>query len=129
MKKLAIAGLALLASACTLIVDPYFTDSSYLTGTYNVSEYSETYSNTFRYSITVSRGFDRTVYLHNFYDAGITVSGYYSGQQITLARQYAGGYEIEGVVTVTGNEFRMTYSVRDPYHAPTDFCNSVARRY
>jgi hypothetical protein len=126
MKNWLLIPAALLAS-CDIIIDPTYDWRDRVTGMYEVQEYSESYRMTTTYRMTITRGYGNTVYLNNFYGAGLTVAGTFGGNQIQLGHQYSNGYAIEGVATVTGSELRMTYSVKSLYS--TDFCNSLAWRW
>jgi len=126
MKKLFTILLAFLVWSCDIIIEPVIDSRYNVSGTYYLSEYSESYRSTTSYQITITRGYGSTVYIDNFYGAGLNVSGTMSGNRIDIYRQYRGGYEIQGVATVEMNSIHMTYSVRDTYNRSTDFCNSVA---
>jgi hypothetical protein len=129
MKKWLFIPAVLLATSCDIIIDPSYDWRDRVTGTYEVQEYSESHRMTTTYRMTITKGYGSTVYLNNFYGAGLSVAGSYNGNQIEIWQQYQNGYEIEGVATVTGSEIRMTYSVRNVFSRSADFCNSVAWRW
>jgi hypothetical protein len=119
-----------LVSSCDIYInDSFFDQRNQVVGSYQVNEYSETYNSSWNYTMTVSKGpYGNEVYLKNFYNAGITVTGYVSSNKVTISRQSCNGYEIEGVGTIVGYELHLTYNVRDSYYRTTDFCNTIARR-
>ena len=129
MKKSLIILLALTAWSCDLIIEPVIDTRYRIAGTYYVNEYSESTRTSTNYQITITRGFGNTVYLDNFYGAGLSVTGQLSGNRIDIYRQTRNGYEIQGVATIEFTSMRLTYSVRDNYSRTTDFCNSVATKW
>jgi hypothetical protein len=130
MKTLIPLVLMFVVSSCDIYVnDPFFDQRNQVVGSYQVREYSETYNSTWNYAITVSKApYSNQIYLKNFYNAGLTVIGYVSGNKVTISWQSCNGYEIEGVGTIVGYELRLSYSVRDSYYRTTDFCTSTAWR-
>ena len=130
MKTLILFALVFLVSSCDIYVsDSFYDQRNQVVGSYQVSEYSETYNTTWNYSISVTKApFSSQIYLKNFYNAGLTVTGYISSNKVTISRQTCNGYEIEGVGTISGYELHLTYRVRDQYYRTTDFCNTVAWR-
>ncbi|MFZ5999328.1 MAG: hypothetical protein ACOYW3_02385 [Bacteroidota bacterium] len=131
MKRLLIPSLllVLLMTACEInVIEPYPTYDirDRVVGSYTVEEYSETYDDTYQYSILISKsGNGNDVYLENFYDAGLMVRADVVGNKIYIPWQIQDGFEVEGVGTVSGSTIRFTYQVYDRYnHTPTDYCET-----
>lgn len=132
MKKVFIAALSLitLASCEFNIIEPRYDYRDYVTGYYDVEEYSETYNDYHYYSIHITKYANgRTVYLNNFYDANLSVYAYLDGDKLTIPLQVANGYEIEGVGTVHSSDLSLNYRVKDLYNdTRTDFCETWGDR-
>lgn len=122
--------LALFVSSCYVeTVEPRYDPRDRVLGYYDVEEYSQTYNDYTYYSMRISKsGYDREVYLHNFYAVDIDVYAVLDYDKITIPFQIVDGYEIEGVGTVYGNELNFNYSVRDRRsNTRKDFCETIAR--
>jgi hypothetical protein len=130
MKRLIVfVFLALSLSACYVdTVEPRYDPRDRILGYYEVEEYSETYNDFTYYSMQITKsGYDREIYLHNFYAADIDVYAILNYDKITIPFQIVDGYEIEGVGTVFGDELNLNYSVRDRYNGTRkDYCETVA---
>lgn len=130
MKRLFTIGvIAILFSACTEYhYEPRYDPRDRLVGHYEAEEYSETYNDITYYSMRISKsGYEREIYLNNFYAADISVYAVLSYDKITIPFQVVDGYEIEGVGTVYDNELVLSYRVKDRYNnARSDFCEMNA---
>lgn len=130
MKRLFTIGLvAILFSACTeYYYEPRYDPRDRLVGHYEVEEFSETYNDFTYYSLRISKsGYEREIYLNNFYAVDISVYAIMNHDRITIPFQVIDGYEVEGVGTIHGNELILSYRVKDRYNdAPTDFCETNA---
>jgi hypothetical protein len=130
MKRLlAIGFLALLFSACAdNYYEPRYDPRDKLVGYYEVEEYSETYNDITYYTLRISKsGYDREIYLSNFYDSDLRVYAILDYDKITIPFQVVDGFQIEGIGAVHGNELDLSYSIKDRYNNfRTDFCETKA---
>jgi hypothetical protein len=127
-----IALLIVLTSCDILIVEPAIDYRERITGSYEVEEHSQTYSDFTNYDIYIRKsGFNDEVIIENFYGAGLDVRATVDCDKIYIGRQVVDGYKVEGVGTLYGNEIRFSYSVTDTWssHSTTDFCNATAWLY
>ena len=132
MKKLiSFTALVLIAASCTFYeVEPQYDSRDKFVGNYDVEEYSETYSDMTYYDMRISKsGYDREIYLHNFYAADIRVYATVSFDEIRIPFQVVDGYEIEGSGSLYRDELNLSYRVKDLYdHSVSDYCETVAFR-
>jgi len=130
MKSLIVISLvAIVFSSCIVdTIEPRYDPRDKLVGYYDVEEYSETYNDVTNYSMHISKsGYDREIYLNNFYAVELRIYAIVNYDKITIPYQVADGYEIEGVGTIHGNELHLSYSVKDRYNnSRTDFCETKA---
>jgi len=121
----------LLATSCTFYdVEPRYDSRDKFVGYFDVEEFSETYNDMTFYEMRISKsGYDREIYLHNFYGADIRVYATVSFDEIRIPYQVVDGYEIEGSGSIYRNELRLSYRVKDLYDdAVSDFCETTAWR-
>jgi hypothetical protein len=130
MKKLwVLALLPVLASCDVYLIEPVFDARDRVVGHYHVNEYSETYNDSFSYSMDITKSGARDLYLNNFYGLGLRVRAYMQGDKIIIPLQVRDGYEIEGIGTDYGSTVEFNYRVKDLYTcACTDFLESTAWR-
>ena len=124
-------ALILITSACTLNnIEPRYDSRDKFVGYYDVEEYSETYNDITFYKLRISKsGYDREIYLNNFYAADIRVYATVNFDDIRIPFQIVDGYEIEGTGTLYRNELNLNYSVKDIYdNSFADFCETRAWR-
>jgi len=130
MKKvLFFTGLIGLSACEFYYYDPYSNPVNRIEGRYSVSDYSETYNNYISYAIWIeaSNRSMQEVRIDNFYGANIRVYATVSGNKITICRQSANGFVVEGSGTIYGDEISFIYSVRDSRNnSRTDFCEATA---
>jgi hypothetical protein len=132
IRLLPIVLIALIVSACDVYVaEPRYDTRDKVIGRYDVEEYSETYNQISAYSIYVRKsGYNREIYINNFYASNIRVYAYLDYDRITIPFQIVDGYEVEGAGTVYGSSLSMHYRVKDTYtNSYTDFCATDAWRY
>jgi hypothetical protein len=118
---------AFLFSACTLdTLEPRYDARNNIIGYYQVEEHSATYNDVTYYSMRISKSrYSREIYLDNFYVDNLRVSAIYEYNNITIPYQVVDGYEIEGVGSFSGNQLKMSYSVKDRYNnSQKDFCET-----
>jgi len=123
--------LILLVSSCTFYdVEPRYDSRDKFLGYYDVEEFSETFGDYTYYEMHISKsGYDREVYLDNFYAADIRVYATVSHDNIRIPFQVVDGYEIEGSGTLYRDELNLSYRVKDLYdHSVADYCETVAWR-
>lgn len=123
--------LVLLATSCTFYdVEPRYDSRDKFVGYYDVEEFSETYNDMTFYEMRISKsGYDREIYLHNFYGADIRVYATVSFDEIRIPYQVVDGYEIEGSGSIYRNELSLSYRVKDLYDdSISDFCETTAWR-
>lgn len=128
---ISIIALILFASACTFYdVEPRYDNRDKFVGHYDVEEFSETYNDITYYTLRISKsGYDREIYLHNFYAAGIRVYATVSFDEIRIPFQVVDGYEIEGTGSLYRNELNLNYRVKDLYdNSFSDYCETSAWR-
>ena len=132
MKNLiSFTALVLLATSCTFYdVEPRYDSRDKFVGYYDVEEYSETYNDMTFYEMRISKsGYDREIYLNNFYGADLRVYATVSFDEIRIPFQVIDGYEIEGSGSIYRNELSLSYRVRDLYDdSVSDFCETTAWR-
>ena len=132
MKNLiSFAALILIVSSCTFYdVEPRYDSRDKFVGHYDVEEYSETFDDITYYEMRISKsGYDREVYLHNFYAADLRVYAIVSFDDIRIPFQVVDGYEIEGSGTLYRDELNLSYRVKDLYdNSLSDYCETVAWR-
>lgn len=132
MKSLiSFTALVLLATSCTFYdVEPRYDSRDKFVGYYDVEEYSETYNDMTFYEMRISKsGYDREIYLNNFYGADIRVYATVSFDEIRIPYQVVDGYEIEGSGSIYRNELSLSYRVKDLYDdSVSDFCETTAWR-
>jgi hypothetical protein len=130
MKNLiSFTAFVLVASSCTFYdVEPRYDSRDKFVGYYDVEEYSETYNDITFYDMRISKsGYEREIYLHNFYAADIRVYATVAFDEIRIPFQVVDGYEIEGSGTLYRNELNLTYRVNDLYDdSISDYCETVA---
>src|SRR5688572_2536210 len=132
MKNLiSFTALVLLATSCTFYdVEPRYDSRDKFVGYYDAEEYSETYNDMTFYEMRISKsGYDREIYLNNFYGADLRVYATVSFDEIRIPFQVIDGYEIEGSGSIYRNELSLSYRVRDLYDdSVSDFCETTAWR-
>ncbi|MEX2232003.1 MAG: hypothetical protein WD824_07585 [Cyclobacteriaceae bacterium] len=132
MKKLiSFTALVLIVTSCTFYdVEPRYDSRDKFVGYYDVEEYSETYNDITFYEMRISKsGYDREIYLHDFYGADIRVYATVSFNEIRIPFQIVDGYEIEGSGSLYRNELSLSYRVKDLYEdTVSDFCETTAWR-
>ncbi len=124
-------ALILLASGCYMgDVEPRYDSRDRFVGYYEAEEYSDTYNTTTYYKLRISKsGYDREIYLNNFYDADIRVYATVNFDDLRIPLQVVDGYEIEGTGTLYRNELTLQYRVEDLYENTfADFCETSAWR-
>lgn len=131
MKKLIFFfGLVLMTSCEVIIVEPVYDNRDRITGSFSVKEYSQTYDQFIRFSVSIYKsGYSgKAIMIDNFYNAGIQVDAELSGNQIYIPWQIRDGFSIEGSGSVYGEELRLSYTVIDTYdrRKPADYCDSKA---
>ena len=132
IRLLPIVSIAWLVSSCDVYVPEPRYDARYkVIGRYDVEEYSETYNQVTAYSIHLGKsGYNREIYIDDFYASNIRVYVYLDYDRITIPFQIVNGYEVEGAGTVHGNSISMHYRVKDAYtNSYADFCETDAWRY
>ena len=132
IRLLPIVLIALIVSGCDVYVaEPRYDARDKVIGRYDVEEYSETYNQISAYSIYVRKtGYNREIYIENFYASNIRVYAYLDYDRITIPFQIVDGYEVEGAGTVYGSSLSMHYRVKDTYtNSYSDFCETDAWRY
>ena len=132
MKNLiSFTALALIVTSCTFYdVEPRYDSRDKFVGYYDVEEFSETYNDMTFYEMRISKsGYDREIYINNFYGAEIRVYATVSFDEIRIPYQVVDGYEIEGSGSLYRNELSLSYRVKDLYDdSVTDFCETTAWR-
>jgi len=132
IRLLPIVLIALIVSSCDVYVaEPRYDARDKVIGRYEVEEFSETYNQITAYSIYVRKsGYNREIYLDNFYASNIHVFAYLDYDRITIPLQIVDGYEVEGAGTVYGSSLSMHYRVKDTFtNSYSDFCETDAWRY
>jgi hypothetical protein len=129
MKKFIILSFlsVILFSCDVVIIEPVYDDRNNVLGTYQVEEYSQTYSRNFNYQVSIRRSSygGRYVVIDNFYDEGISVRAEVNASQIYIPSQTVDGYLVEGSGNIFGGEISLTYRIRDTYSGTrTDFCEA-----
>ena len=124
-------ALIILTSACTFYdVEPRYDSRAKFVGYYDVEEFSETYNDITYYTLRISKsGYDREIYLNNFYAADLRVYATINYDDIRIPSQVVDGYEIEGSGNLYHNELNLTYRVKDLYgNSIADYCDTKAWR-
>ena len=132
IRLLPIVLIALLVSSCDVYVpEPRYDARDKVIGRYDVEEFRETYNQVTAYSIYVRKsGYNREIYIDNFYASNIRVYAYLDYDRITIPFQIVDGYEVEGAGTVYGSSLSMHYRVKDTFtNSYSDFCETDAWRY
>jgi hypothetical protein len=132
IRLLPILLIALIVSSCDVYVaEPRYDARDKVIGRYDVEEFSETYNQITAYSIYVRKsGYNREIYIDNFYASNIRVYAYLDYDRITIPFQIVDGYEVEGAGTVYGSSLSMHYRVKDTFtNSYSDFCETDAWRY
>lgn len=120
-------ALLLLASGCNMYdVEPRYDSRDRFVGYYEVEEFSETYNDITFYELRISKsGYDREIYLHNFYAADIRVYATVNYDNIRIPLQIVDGFEIQGSGTLYRNELNLDYRVTDLYdNSLVDYCDT-----
>jgi hypothetical protein len=132
MKKfIPFMALALVAFSCNYYEpEPRYDSRNKFVGYYEVEEFSETYNDITYYDMRISKsGYDREIYLHNFYAADIRVYAIVNFDDIRIPFQVVDGYEIEGTGTLYRDELNLNYRVKDVYEDTyADYCETHAWR-
>ena len=132
MKKLIpLVAVAVLASSCTFYdVEPRYDGRDKFVGSYDVEEFSTTYSETTYYEMRITKSrYDREIWLDNFYAADIRVYATVSLNEVRIPFQIVDGYEIEGSGSLYEDQLNLSYRVKDTYsHSVSDYCETVAWR-
>lgn len=126
-----VPALILIATSCSYNeVEPRYDSRDRFVGHYDVEEFSETYHEYTYYEMRVSKsGYDRQIYLDNFYAAGLRVYAIVSFEDVRIPLQIVEGYEIEGSGRLYRNELNLSYRVKDLYdYSISDYCETVAWR-
>lgn len=117
-------------TACDVyVVEPVYDPRDQVVGTYDVNEYSETYQDNLRYTITIRRSsaYQDEVVIDNFYAADIAIRAIVDFDRISIPHQIVNGYEVQGAGTVNGDRISLTYSVTDLYECHcTDYLRASA---
>lgn len=124
-------ALIVLVSGCTFYdVEPRYDSRDNFVGSYEVEEFSETYNDITFYDMRISKsGYDREIYLHNFYAAEIRVYATVSYDNLRIPPQVVDGFEIEGSGSLYRDELTMNYRVKDLYeNTVADYCETRAWR-
>lgn len=124
-------ALILFASGCyTYDVEPRYDARDKFIGYYDAEEYSDTYHVTTYYQLRISKsGYNREIFLNNFYDADLRVFATVHFDEISIPLQVVDGYEIEGSGVLYRDELTLRYSVADLYeNTYTDYCETIAWR-
>lgn len=132
IRLLPIVLIAFVVSSCDVYVaEPRYDARDKVIGRYDVEEFSETFNQISAYSIYVRKsGYNREIYIDNFYAANIRVYAYLDYDRITIPFQIVDGYEVEGAGTVYGSSLSMHYRVKDTFtNSYADFCETDAWRY
>jgi hypothetical protein len=132
IRLLPIVLIALIVSSCDVYdAEPRYDARDKVIGRYDVEEFSETYNQVTAYSIYVRKsGYNREIYIDNFYASNIRIYAYLDYDRITIPFQIVDGYEIEGAGTVYGSSLSMHYRVKDTFtNSYSDFCETDAWRY
>ncbi len=132
IRLLPIVLIALIVSSCDVYdAEPRYDARDKVIGRYDVEEFSETYNQITAYSIYVRKsGYNREIYIDNFYASNIRVFAYLDYDRITIPFQIVDGYEVEGAGTVYGSSLSMHYRVKDTFtNSYSDFCETDAWRY
>ena len=110
--------IALIVSSCDVYdAEPRYDARDKVIGRYDVEEYSETYNQITAYSIYVGKsGYNREIYIDNFYASNIRVYAYLDYDRITIPFQIVNGYEVEGAGTVYGSSFKYALSREGHVH-------------
>ncbi len=95
-------------------------------GTYNAEEESSTVSTTSKFAIQVSKSTsaDSTIFIKNFWNAGITVKATISGSKIAIPEQLVNNYKIVGLGAINGQELTMSYWVNGVNNNFFDDCRT-----
>ncbi len=132
MKKLIpLAAVVVLASSCTFYdVEPRYDPRDKFVGSYDVEEFSTTYSETTYYEMRITKSrYDREIWLDNFYAADIRVYATVSFDEIRIPFQIVDGYEIEGSGSMYEDQLNLSYRVNDTFgHSAADYCETIAWR-
>ncbi len=129
MKKfILIISLSVVLFSCdVLIVEPAYDYRTPLLGSYQLEEYSQTYSRNFNYQVYISRSVygSRYIDIDNFYDEGISVRAEVNGSKIYIPMQTVNGFQVEGSGNIFSGEINLTYRIRDIYtNTRADFCEA-----
>jgi len=118
----------LFASCEIVIVEPYDPRDE-IVGSYNLTEYSETYNMEMTFPISIYKvGNDyESLRIGNFYDVGINVHAHLNGNKIHIPFQVVDMFEISGIGTLHSNEISFSYSVYDQISdSYVDYCYATA---
>ena len=96
-------------------------------GQYEVDEYSLTYDIQAFYRIDISAlgRHGNEVLIDNFYGLDVAIQANASGSKVIIPFQVVGGYEIDGVGVINGNEINFSYNIHEQNCCRTTFVDEL----